>query len=148
MNKKVLKYLGKGFLVIFGGLTSTILVYFLYYLLFISLTAIFFKGDMSLFPMEKFSRYFALSLCSIFLFLSTLKWSKFLKAIIMIGPLTVLFIFIILGIYLKPFIGLGINIFISLCLIYIFIRIKVPWYFYLSIIVSMVASFLFAWPFN
>lgn len=147
MHKPWVKnYLFPAVLVILGGILMAGIVFILYYLTYLGVEAVFYKNNVEEFPMDVFRRSFAVVFVGLFLFLSSLKWSRLLKAMTMVGPLVMLFVTIILGIYEKPFIFLGIIFFISFALSYFFVRFKLPWYFYLSLLVAMIISLLYGWP--
>ncbi|MGD9887457.1 MAG: hypothetical protein AB7T03_05830 [Bacilli bacterium] len=140
----VKKYLFPAIIVLSGGIFMSAFVYALYYLTFLGIEAIFFKNNGEEFHMDVFRRSFAVVLVGLFLFLSSLKWSRLLKALTMVGPLAMLFVTIILGIYEKPFIGLGINLFITFALSYFFCALKITLVF-LLVTFGCDDNFAFVW---
>ncbi len=145
------KNLGKTYFIpiitiVFGGLLMVGLVYFLYLITYLLLEFLFFKNNPNDFPMDYYRHAFSIFIFGLFLFFSFVHWPRLLKAIVFIGPLTMLFVTITLTFYETPFFGFGINLLIGAVIVFINIRSKSPWYVYFSFVFSLLVATFYAWP--
>lgn len=97
-------------------------------------------------PVGFIRQLFAMTLVLIYLLIYRLKFSDKVKAILMIGPLGTLLITIILTFYQNLPIALALMSVIVISIGYVLHRYHKPWYFYYSLILSVLAAIAYGWP--
>lgn len=146
MKKESRSILLSALLVPIGGILVLGICYLLYYALYMSVETLFFSDNPTLVPAGIIRRSYAIGLLILYLFILRTKLSDRLKAILLIGPLSLLMITSILAFYDMPAYSVSaIAAFVFLCL-FLLRRYKVSWIYYYASALSVLAAIFYAWP--
>ena len=129
-----------------GGLLVLALCYIGYFAVYMFVESIFFPNDPTSVPAGIIRNSYAILLVAVYLILLHTKISDFFKAILLIGPMTMLIIAAILALYVTPFLAMAPIVAITVCCLFLLYKYKKPWFFYYAAAISVVAAMIYAWP--
>lgn len=129
-----------------GGLLVLALCYIGYFAVYMFVESVFFPNDPTSVPAGIIRNSYAIVLLVIYLILLRTKISDLFKAIILIGPMTMLIIAVILALYLKPVLAVISTMAIAACCLFVLYKYKKPWFYYYAAAISVVAAIFYAWP--
>ncbi len=129
-----------------GGLVLLAISYLGYFAAYMLVESVFFSNDPTSVPAEAIRIFFALVLLVLYLALLRTKASELSKATVIVGPLTMIIIAAVLGLYLKPALALAAAVAIACCCIFLLYRYKKPWMYYYAAAISFVVAITYAWP--
>lgn len=129
-----------------GGLLVVALAWLLYLGVYLGLESLFYPTNPQMFPADTVRTACALAFTGIYLLLPRVKWHPLLRAALLVGPLTVLFITVFLDLYTRLYFAIPIFlVIIGSCLFFLIAR-KRPWFFYWALLFSLVLSLAYGWP--
>ncbi len=129
-----------------GGTIMLGLVFLGYLALNIFTETVIYGGNYKLVKVDLLRRGFAIFAILVYFVLEWTKWPQWVKAVILVGPFTMLLITIVLQYYqnmILALMGVGLLVIISILIIQ---RFKKPWFFYYAIGFSVLAALLYGWP--
>jgi hypothetical protein len=129
-----------------GGLLVLALCYLGYLALYMFIESVFFTNNPTSVPAGIIRNSYTIVLIAVYLILLRTKISDLFKAILLMGPMTMLIIAVILALYLKPVLAALSAVTITACFIFLFYKFKKPWIFYYAAGISVVAAIAYAWP--
>ena len=129
-----------------GGMLTVALAWLLYLGIYLGLESLFYAADPQRFPADALRTSCALAFAGIYLLLPRAKWPPLLQAALLVGPLSVLFITVVLDLYTRLYFLIPIFLVIAgLCLFFLISR-KRPWFFYWALLFSILLSLAYGWP--
>lgn len=141
-NSKLLTF----FLVPIAGLVVLAFCYVGYFAAYMFAETVFFPNIPTSVPAGIIRNSYALCLLVIYLFLLRTKIFELSKAIILIGPVTMVIIAVNLAFYLQPFFAIVSTSVIAICCLFLIKKYKKPWVYYYAIAISTIAAIFYAWP--
>lgn len=128
------------------GLFVLALSYAGYFAVYMFVESVFFPNNPTSVPAGTIRNTYTALLLAVYLLILRTKIRDLIKAIILIGPLTMLIIAINLAYYLKPVLAIASTLVIAICCSYLLYRYKKPWFYYYAAVLSVVAAIFYAWP--
>lgn len=129
-----------------GGLLTVALAWLLYLGIYLGLESLFYAADPQRFPADALRTACALAFMGIYLLLPHAKIPSLLRAALLVGPLTVLFITVVLDLYTRLYFAIPILLVITgICLFFLIAR-KRPWFFYWALLFSLLLSLAYGLP--
>lgn len=128
------------------GLLVLALCYACYFAVYMFVESVFFSNDPTSVPAGIIRNSYAIVLLIIYLILLRTKIPDLSKAIILIGPMTMLIIAVNLVLYLKPVLAIISIVAITSCCIFLLYRYKKSWFYYYAATLSVLAAIFYAWP--
>ena len=129
-----------------GGLLTVALAWLLYLGIYLGLERLFYAADPQRFPADALRTACALAFSGLYLLLPRAKWPPLLRAALLVGPLTVLFITVILDLYNRLYFAIPIVLVITVLCVFFLIARKRPWFFYWALLFSLLVSLAYGWP--
>jgi len=129
-----------------SGLLVLALCYIGYLAVYMFIESVFFTNNPTSVPAGIIRNSYTIVLIAVYLILLRTKISDRFKAIILIGPMTMLIIAVILALYLTPVLAVISTMVIAVCCFFLLYKYKKPWIFYYAAAISVVAAIFYAWP--
>ena len=129
-----------------GGLLVLALCYIGYFAVYMFIESVFFTNNPTSVPAGIIRNSYTIVLIAVYLILLRTKISDRFKAIILIGPMTMLIIAVILALYLTPVLAVISTMAIAVCCFFLLYKYKKPWIYYYATWISVVAAIFYAWP--
>jgi len=130
----------------FGGLLVLALCYIGYFAVYMLIESVFFPNAPTSVPAGIIRNSYTVVLLLLYFALFRTKISDLIKAIIFIGPMTMLIIAVILAFYLTPVVAAVSTAAIAVCCLFLLYRYKKPWIYYYAAAISVVVGIAYAWP--
>lgn len=128
------------------GLLVLALCYAGYFAVYMFVESVFFPNNPTAVPAGTIRNTYTVLLIALFLLIIRTRIRDLVKAIILVGPLTMLIIAVNLALYLKPVLAIASTLAITICFCYLLFRYKKPWYYYYAAGFSVGAAIFYAWP--
>ena len=132
--------------ILFGGILVLGLCYLAYFAIYMFVESTFFQFNPTAVPAGVIRNSYAFVLLVFYLLLFRTKLADMMKAIILIGPMTLLIIAAILALYEFPFAAIAATALITGICVFLIYHYKKPWIYYYSSAVAMLAAVVYAWP--
>ena len=129
-----------------GGLLVLALCYIGYFAVYMFIESVFFTNNPTSVPAGIIRNSYTIALIAVYMILLRTKLSDRFKAIILIGPMTMLIIAMILALYLTPVLAVISTMAIAACCFFLLYKYKKPWIYYYATGISVVAAIFYAWP--
>lgn len=129
-----------------GGLFVLALCYIGYFASYMLVESIFFPNTPTAVPAGVIRNSYTLVLLVIYFILLRTKISDLYKAILLIGPVSMLIIAAILALYLTPVLAIVSTFVIAVICIFLLYKYKKPWFYYYALAISIAAAIAYAWP--
>ncbi len=145
-NKSLVSILLPIIVIVFGGVLLVALGWLAYAGISAIIESLFYQNAPQSMPQGTVRNISVLLFCMVILALLQTKIHNLVKAMLLVGPLTMVIIATTLQFYTNVWIFIGfilVEIIVSGFLIY---RLKKPWFFYVSLVFSTVLGLLYAWP--
>ena len=128
------------------GLLVLALCYAGYFAIYMFIESVFFPHNPTSVPAGTIRNAYTVFLLAIYWLIIRTKIRDLFKAIILVGPLTMLVIAVNLALYLKPVLAIASTLAIAICFCYLFYRYKKSWVYYYAAGFSVGAAIFYAWP--
>jgi len=134
------------FTVLIGGVIFVGIIWFLYVGIYNALETILYPNDPLSFPADLLRFGAATLFLVLFLLFFKRIQNLLLRATISVAPISTFFIMIVLNLYTQYYLWIPIILVLTALLVLELIKLKLPWYFYVSLGYSVLLSLLYAWP--
>ena len=130
------------------GLFVLVLCYAGYFAVYMLIESQFYPNNPTSVPAGIIRNSYTALLIAVYFLLLRTKIRDLAKAIILLGPLTMLIIALILALYKTLLLAALSALVVTTCCIYLLYRYKKPWFYYYAAALSLVAAIFYAWPRN
>lgn len=129
-----------------GGPLLIALTWFLYLAVYLTIESLFFASNPTQVPVDTLRQGTAIGLTLIGFLVMRSKANALFKALVIMSPISMVLVTLIFRVYMNP-LAVGLTVVAVSGLLVTAIKLaKLPWFFYVSVGLSILISTLYAWP--
>lgn len=128
------------------GLLVLAICYAGYFAVYMFIESVFFSNNPTSVPAGIIRNSYTILLLAFYFLLLRTRIKDLIKALILIGPLTMLVIAANLALYLNSVLAVTSTMAIAIFCSYLLYRYKKPWFYYYAAALSVVAAIFYSWP--